>query len=148
LSGEPPFGGCGGPETLMQVRDNILRGDFIFAPVEAWQAVSIEAKEFILSLLVIDPMDRPTARQAKESRWLRMWSNRENIGNEEDKMINPNVVKALVPKGLEDGGGHAAVHVRPGPGQRLQLLANAVHWLKRQRWRGVHWNYGIANLGE
>mmetsp|Transcript_11866 Transcript_11866/g.21915 ORF Transcript_11866/g.21915 Transcript_11866/m.21915 type:complete len:1141 (-) Transcript_11866:103-3525(-) len=96
LSGEPPFGGCGGPETLMQVRDNILRGDFIFAPVEAWQAVSIEAKDFILSLLVIDPMDRPTARQAKESRWLRMWSNRENIGNEEDKMINPNVVKALV----------------------------------------------------
>ena len=102
MSGEPPFGGCGGPETLMQVRDNILRGDFIFAPVEAWQAVSIEAKEFILSLLVIDPMDRPTARQAKESRWLRMWSNRENIGNEEDKIINPNVVKALVQDKEED----------------------------------------------
>ena len=62
-----------------------------------WQTVSQEAKDFILSLLVVDPVDRPTARQAKDSRWLKMWSNRENNGkNEADSMINPNVVKALV----------------------------------------------------
>ena len=52
----------------MQVRYNILRGNFIFEPMEVYQAVSIDAKDFILSLLVIDPMDRPIARQAKESR--------------------------------------------------------------------------------
>jgi len=97
LSGEPPFGGCGGPETLLQVRDNILRGAFQFEPPEAWATVSVEAKEFIKSLLVIDPIDRPTARQAKESKWLKMWSNRDNNEiSDEDAMINPNVVKALV----------------------------------------------------
>jgi len=96
LSGEPPFGGCGGPETLMQVRDNILRGAYELEPHEVWQTVSQEAKDFIRSLLVVDPMARPTALQAKESKWLRMWSNRENGGKEADSMINPNVVKALV----------------------------------------------------
>lgn len=78
----------------MQVRDNILRGAFEFEPVDIWQTVSQEAKDFIKSLLVIDPMDRPTARQAKESKWIQMWSNRENNG--EGTVINPNVVKALV----------------------------------------------------
>mmetsp|Transcript_22709 Transcript_22709/g.40463 ORF Transcript_22709/g.40463 Transcript_22709/m.40463 type:complete len:1094 (+) Transcript_22709:257-3538(+) len=96
LSGEPPFGGCGGPETLMQVRDNILRGAYDLEPHEVWQTVSQEAKDFIRSLLVVDPMARPTALQAKESKWLRMWSSRENGGKEADSMINPNVVKALV----------------------------------------------------
>ena len=52
------------PKTLMQVRYNILRGNFIFEPMEVYQAVSIDAKDFILSLLVINPMDRPIARQA------------------------------------------------------------------------------------
>mmetsp|Transcript_9796 Transcript_9796/g.21205 ORF Transcript_9796/g.21205 Transcript_9796/m.21205 type:complete len:1067 (-) Transcript_9796:123-3323(-) len=94
LSGEPPFGGCGGPETLMQVQQNILRGDFVFEPLDIWETVSQEAKDFIRSLLVVDPIDRPTARMAKESRWLKMWSKRENDGS--SSIINPNVVKALV----------------------------------------------------
>mmetsp|Transcript_21752 Transcript_21752/g.44443 ORF Transcript_21752/g.44443 Transcript_21752/m.44443 type:complete len:1071 (-) Transcript_21752:253-3465(-) len=94
LSGEPPFGGCGGPETLMQVRDNILRGDFEFEPEEIWGTVSKDAKDFIRSLLVIDPMQRPTARQAQESKWLKEWAEKEN--GDADSVINPNVVKALV----------------------------------------------------
>ncbi len=94
LSGEPPFGGCGGPETLMQVQENILRGDFVFEPLDIWETVSQEAKDFILSLLVVDPVNRPTAQMAKESRWLKMWSKRENDGS--SSIINPNVVKALV----------------------------------------------------
>lgn len=94
LSGEPPFGGCGGPETLMQVRDNILRGDFEFEPEEIWGTVSNDAKDFIRSLLVIDPMQRPTARQAQESKWLKEWAEKEN--GDVDSVINPNVVKALV----------------------------------------------------
>jgi len=94
LSGDPPFGGCGGPETLGQVRENILRGAYdLEENSEIWQNVSPEAKDFIRSLLVVNPMARPTARQAKESKWLQMW---ENSGNGVDSMINPNVVKALV----------------------------------------------------
>lgn len=94
LSGEPPFGGCGGPETLIQVRDNILRGAFEFEPADVWEDVSQEAKDFIKSLLVVDPVNRPTAREAKESEWLKMWSKKENGGRV--SAINPNVVKALV----------------------------------------------------
>ena len=94
LSGEPPFGGCGGPETLMQVRDNILRGAFKFEPEDIWAGVSREAKDFIRSLVILDPMKRPTAKQAKESKWLKMWRHREN--GDEAPVINPNVVKALV----------------------------------------------------
>ena len=33
LSGDPPFGGCGGPEPLSQVRANILSGTFQFGKV-------------------------------------------------------------------------------------------------------------------
>ena len=96
LSGESPFGGCGGPETLIQVRDNILRGSFEFEPADIWQTVSREAKDFILSLLVVDPLHRPTAQEAAQSTWLQMWANRANIGGEEDTTISPSVVKALV----------------------------------------------------
>jgi calcium-dependent protein kinase len=47
--------------------------------------------------LVVDPLKRPTAQQAKESKWLKMCSNNENDNNGgEDSMINPNVVNALV----------------------------------------------------
>lgn len=92
---EPPFGGCGGPETLMEVRDNILGGEFKFEPEDIWETVSDEAKDFIKTLLVLDPMQRPTAQQCSSLKWLKMWKNRENNGNEE-KVLNPNVVKALV----------------------------------------------------
>ncbi|KAL7433533.1 hypothetical protein ACHAXM_003735 [Skeletonema potamos] len=94
LSGEPPFGGCGGPETLMEVRDNILRGEFAFEPEDIWETVSKEAKEFIKTLLVLDPMKRPTAQQCSNLKWLKMWKNRENNGTE--LRLNPAVVKALV----------------------------------------------------
>lgn len=94
LSGDPPFGGCGGPETLMQVRSNILSGRFEFEPAYIWEAVSEQAKDFIKSLLVIEPIDRPTARGAQHSRWLEEWAVKESKpGN---NILNPNVVKSLV----------------------------------------------------
>ena len=96
LSGEPPFGGCGGPEPLMQVRDNILNGDFRFEPREIWRTVSQDAKDFITRLLVVDPLDRPTAQVAQELKWLKKWSTKERCENGEDSMIDPSVVRALV----------------------------------------------------
>jgi calcium-dependent protein kinase len=94
LSGDPPFGGCGGPEPLLTVRSNILRGHYSFQPKEIWDLVSVQAKEFIKSLLVIEPYKRPTAREAQKNIWLKDWANRGQ--GAEDKMLNPNVVKALV----------------------------------------------------
>ncbi len=81
---------------MMQVRDNILNGSFRFEPPEIWQTVSQDAKDFITRLLVIDPMDRPTAQLAQEEKWLKKWEIKGRYENGEDSKINPNVVKALV----------------------------------------------------
>ena len=94
LSGDPPFGGCGGPEPLLTVRSNILRGSFYFEPEEIWCLVSQKAKDFIRFLLVLDPKSRPTARDAQKHTWLREWANKTRT--EDDNILNPNVVKALV----------------------------------------------------
>jgi calcium-dependent protein kinase len=94
LSGDPPFGGCGGPESLAQVRRNILKGSFVFEPEDIWENVSDVAKGFIKSLLKTNPKNRPTARQAQHSRWLQEWAVKEH--KEDSKVLNPNVVKALV----------------------------------------------------
>lgn len=94
LSGDPPFGGCGGPEPLMQVRENILRGKFEFEPEDIWENVSQEARNFIGMLLVTDPNRRPTAREVQKSTWLRKWASRDR--KHEDPKLNPNVVKSLV----------------------------------------------------
>lgn len=94
LSGEPPFGGCGGPEPLMTVRANILDGNYSFEPAEIWDSVSQGARAFISSLLVTDPQNRPTARAAQKLPWLTEWADRTR--SEGDNILNPNVVKALV----------------------------------------------------
>jgi calcium-dependent protein kinase len=94
LSGEPPFGGCGGPEPMMTVRSNILGGIFKFEPEDIWDNVSPMARNFIKAMLVTDPKRRPTAREAQRHQWLQEWTNRSRVGA--DHVLNPNVVKALV----------------------------------------------------
>jgi calcium-dependent protein kinase len=94
LSGDPPFGGCGGPEPLMVVRANILNGAFEFEPAEIWDLVSDLGKEFINALLVTNPKFRPTAMDAQKLSWLEEWAYRTKSDN--DHILNPNVVRALV----------------------------------------------------
>jgi calcium-dependent protein kinase len=94
LSGDPPFGGCGGPESLMVVRSNILKGAFEFEPEDIWAHVSAMAREFIRDMLVTDPKKRPLARTAQKHAWLQEWANRNRKGD--DNILSPNVVKALV----------------------------------------------------
>lgn len=94
LSGDPPFGGCGGPEPLMTVRANILKGAFAFEPEDIWATVSQSARKFIRALLVTDPSKRPTAAQAQKHQWLTYWDMRGKTRS--DQALNPNVVKALV----------------------------------------------------
>ena len=94
LSGDPPFGGCGGPESLMQVRSNILSGKFEFVPEDVWCRVSQQARNYIRTLLVTDPQKRPTARNAQKHPWLTEWASKGR--DDSDNVLNPNVVKALV----------------------------------------------------
>lgn len=93
LSGEPPFGGCGGPEPLKTVRSNILNGRYAFEPAEIWYLVSPQAKSFIRSLLVTDPQARPTAQEAQQHEWFQEWGHLRNGGS---NVLSANVVKALV----------------------------------------------------
>jgi len=94
LSGESPFGGCGGPESLMQVRDNILKCNFMFEPEDIWENVSDSAKAYIRRLLVTDVNKRPTAREVQKDSWLVEMADRET--RDDDRALNPSVVKALV----------------------------------------------------
>uniref|UniRef100_A0A7S2A6B0 Calmodulin n=1 Tax=Ditylum brightwellii TaxID=49249 RepID=A0A7S2A6B0_9STRA len=94
LSGESPFGGCDGVEPLSMVKNNILRGHVRFEPEDIWVDVSDQAKQFILKLLVTDPNQRPTAREAQTSSWLQHWAHKDM--KHEDNKLSPSVVKALV----------------------------------------------------
>ena len=94
LSGDPPFGGCGGPEPMTKVRDNILTCNYKFEPQDIWGHVSEKGKDFIRHMLVVDPKKRPTARAAQKDSWLKEWASRSS--SHDDKILNPNVVKALV----------------------------------------------------
>ncbi|PIA15532.1 kinase-like protein [Coemansia reversa NRRL 1564] len=49
----------------------ILKGSFGFLPQNRWRNVSSVARNFIASLLVVDPAKRMTAKQALEHPWLR-----------------------------------------------------------------------------
>ena len=95
LSGESPFGGCGGPESLVVVRDNILKCNFVFEPEDIWANVSKKAKQFIEKLLVTDPNLRPTARMVQRDEWLIEMAERLKK-DDDDYRLNPSVVKALV----------------------------------------------------
>eukprot|EP00814_Leptocylindrus_danicus_P000657 CAMPEP_0116048316 /NCGR_PEP_ID=MMETSP0321-20121206/29478_1 /TAXON_ID=163516 /ORGANISM="Leptocylindrus danicus var. danicus, Strain B650" /LENGTH=942 /DNA_ID=CAMNT_0003530491 /DNA_START=66 /DNA_END=2894 /DNA_ORIENTATION=+ len=94
LSGDPPFGGCGGPEPLVQVRDNILRGKFEFEPHYIWSNVSNTAKDFIRKLLITNPMQRPNAWEAQQHDWITVYS--KAMENENDKMLDRGVMQSLV----------------------------------------------------
>ena len=94
LSGDPPFGGCGGPEPLLTVRSNILAGVYAFEPAEIWDLVSDGARSFIKALLVVNPKERPTARSAQKLPWMVEWADRNRSAG--DNILNPNVVKALI----------------------------------------------------
>lgn len=93
LSGDPPFGGCGGPESLQTVRNNILSGYYKYEPQEIWEGVSDQAKDFIKALLVTDPSKRPDAEGAQRLPWIKTFSDKKNGPTSK---LNPNVVRSLV----------------------------------------------------
>lgn len=96
LCGETPFGGCGGPESLREVRQNILSGEYSFDKPDAsiWESVSDEAKDFIRTLLVTDPNQRPNAEEAQKHRWIRSYH--KDSFDPSTTVVNPKLVQALV----------------------------------------------------
>jgi calcium-dependent protein kinase len=92
LSGETPFGGCGG-ESLATVRNKILRSKVSFEPEEIWGVISDRAKCFINDLLVKDPNCRPTAEQAQKHAWLELGRVK---ANGVKSLLSPKVVESLV----------------------------------------------------
>lgn len=80
LSGRPPFGGCSN-EPMNEVGEKILNGHYKFEPLEIWDNVSKEAKDFISSLLEVDPANRPTSRQLMRNPWLQRY--RKSQGDDE-----------------------------------------------------------------
>ncbi|XP_072742468.1 uncharacterized protein [Anoplolepis gracilipes] len=66
LTGFSPFGG----ETDQETFQNISLGDVDF-PEELFEDVSVQAKDFVAKLLVLDPSARMTAKQCLRHDWLR-----------------------------------------------------------------------------
>ncbi|KAG5185335.1 calcium-dependent protein kinase [Tribonema minus] len=64
LSGYPPFYG----DTDAEIFASVRRGEFDF-PSPEWDSVSADAKDFICSLLRMDPTERLTAPQALDHPW-------------------------------------------------------------------------------
>jgi len=90
LSGDSPFGGCGEYDRpLAEVKSNILNANYSFEPEEIWDNTSSEAKDFISSILVVDPNHRLSAEQCQGSSWLQKWTGKEGSS------LSPNVIHSL-----------------------------------------------------
>lgn len=88
LCGETPFGDEGG----QALKNNILAGRYVFEPAEIWDNVSDEAKDFVKSLLVIDPEKRPSAEEAQQHPWIRSYHEK----TMKDVVVSPPIVESLV----------------------------------------------------
>lgn len=94
LSGDAPFGGCYN-ESLVEVRNKILSGNFSFKPDEIWEDICEEGKHFISTLLSGDPITRPVAKQCLEHVWFKKWMSDEN-GRIASKHLSKDVVNSLI----------------------------------------------------
>lgn len=92
LSGETPFGGLDG-ESLVLVKENIMRANVVFEPEETWHNVSKEGKDFIKTLLNPDPKKRPTAKETQRSEWIQVWAKKDV---KEGVQLNKDTVGALI----------------------------------------------------
>ncbi|KAL7466570.1 hypothetical protein ACHAXS_006864, partial [Conticribra weissflogii] len=95
LSGETPFGGACEGEDLTQVRENILSGEVRFDP-EIWGNVSDLAIDFIKSLLILDPSNRPGAEEVQKHPWMQLMKRASSVGSEEETYLDEKVVSGLV----------------------------------------------------
>lgn len=92
LSGETPFGGLDG-ESLMLVRQQIMKAEVKFTPVDVWEKVSADGKNFVKLMLCADPVARPSAKEAQRDTWIRVWSKKDAT---EGKLLSEKTLTALI----------------------------------------------------
>jgi len=92
LCGETPFGGLDG-ESLLSVKQNIMRAEVVFEPHEAWEGVSDAGKAFVKRLLNPDPTRRPTAKQVQRDEWIQVWAKK---SSKDEKRLNPKTINSLM----------------------------------------------------
>lgn len=84
LSNEMPFSGKDPKEVKQQIRTKEIKFEGM-----AWERISKDAKDFVLSLLQRNPDDRPTAKEALKHKFIQ---NRSKLSN---KSPNPDVVRNI-----------------------------------------------------
>lgn len=87
------FGGCYN-ESLVEVRNNILSGNYSFKPDEIWHDISEEGKDFISTLLKVNPMTRPHAKDLFGHVWFKKWMS--DNGRIESKQLSKDVINSLI----------------------------------------------------
>lgn len=92
LSGETPFGGVDG-ESLVSVRERIMRGHCEFEPASIWNHVSDQAKVFIKRLLNPDSSARPTAKEAQLDPWLQTFGKKDS---DKGNGFSPSLCQSLI----------------------------------------------------
>lgn len=94
LSGETPFGGLDGEHFLL-IKRRIPRARPLFEPVKVWERVSNDAVAFLRRLLQVNPILRPTSKEAQKDNWMQtlgatnstQTGNRANNLNTRDALI-------------------------------------------------------------
>eukprot|EP01083_Nonionella_stella_P240864 841618_1 len=76
LCGYPPFYG----DSDSQIFDSVRAGKFDF-PSPEWDTISNSAKQFVCSLLKINPTGRLTAKEAMQHRWILQLTSGDNNTN-------------------------------------------------------------------
>jgi calcium-dependent protein kinase len=94
LSGDTPFGGACDGEDLMEVRSRILSGQVSFEE-GIWDRVSHLAIDFIKTVLVLDPRQRPSCEELPRHPWLATMKRNSSL-SDDDVSLDPRVVSGLV----------------------------------------------------
>ena len=76
----------------MDLKNNIIAGNYHFEPADIWENVSPEAKDFVSKLLIVDPKARPSAAQAQQHPWIRAY----HEASTKDATVSPKIVKSLL----------------------------------------------------
>lgn len=122
LGGAVPFNGA----SVKEVFQKVVGGNYDFNS-ECWEAVSKEAKDFVRSLLVREPAERPTAEEALNWPWFRV---------KDKKLERRDLSKS-------------AMSLRSFEARmRFKSAVFAVQGMQRLAGEGFQWQYDLEGINE